>query len=170
MIKTYSQFNESVKSKYQQFKIELVEEIRKELRPALDIINDIVHILNDYEDRGHDFSIDECIIDAEKNDLIYLDLELENDDIYIRHENIDIIGIDPLIETFADIEEKKIFLNVGLNKWHHSLFTEFYNEMKKRLPFVLVTATDFGGNLNKIFIKNIQIDFRIDKKLVQNDY
>ena len=104
MLKRYREFKESVKSKFGELidfpptsyytsgkdrdkwikeidrivkPSDLIDEIKRDLKPIVDFRYDLVDVLNEFEDDGYDYSIDEYIIDDGEYipyHLIYFDI------------------------------------------------------------------------------------------------
>lgn len=185
MLKRYRKFRESVKSKFGELidfpptsyytsgkdrdkwikeidrivkPSDLIDEIKRDLKPIVDFRYDLVDVLNEFEDDGYDYSIDEYIIDDEEYipyHLMYFDII--EDEALIPTDSIKLFGVGEIIKTFSKIEDKIIVFNVSLFDWDIKVGDKFVEVMKSRLPFVSVEFTD---TIHGKYI-NMTISFKI---------
>ncbi len=171
MLKRYREFKESVKSKFGELidfpptskyytsskerdewikeidrivaPKDVFNEVKKDLRPVVDFRCDLVDVLNEFEDDGYDYSIDEYIIvDLEYIPYVLMYFDIIEDEALIPTDSIKLIGVGEIIKTFSKIEEKKIVFNVSISNWGVKVSDKFTDTMKSRFPFVSVEFTD----------------------------
>ena len=187
MLKRYREFKESVKSKFGELidfpptsyytsgkdrdkwikeidrivkPSDLIDEIKRDLKPIVDFRYDLVDVLNEFEDDGYDYSIDEYIIDDGEYipyHLIYFDII--EDEALIPTDSIKLFGVGEIIKTFSKIEDKIIVFNVSLFDWDIKVGDKFVEVMKSRFPFVSVEFTDTSTRNGKYI--NMAISFKI---------
>lgn len=168
MLKRYREFRESVKSKFGELidfpptskyyskdrdkwnkeigeivsPKDLFNEIKKDLKPIVEFRYDLIDVLNEFEDDGYDYSIDEYIIDDEEYIRLYgMYFDIIDDEALIPTDSIK-LGVGEIIKTFSKIEEKKIVFNVSISNWGVKVSDKFTDTMKSRFPFVSVEFTD----------------------------
>jgi hypothetical protein len=122
---------------------DVFNEVKKDLRPVVDFRYDLIDVLNEFEDDGYDYSIDEYIIvDLEYIPYVLMYFDIIEDEALIPTDSIKLIGVGEIIKTFSKIEEKKIVFNVSISNWGVKVSDKFTDTMKSRFPFVSVEFTD----------------------------
>lgn len=188
MLKRYREFRESVKSKFGELidfpptskyytsgkyrdewikeidrivkPSDLIDEIKRDLKPIVDFRYDLVDVLNEFEDDGYDYSIDEYIIvDLEYIPYHLMYFDIIDDEALIPNDSIQLIGVGEIIKTFSKIEDKKIVFHVFLSNWDIKVGDKFVEVMKSRFPFVSVEFTDTSTRHGKYI--NMAISFKI---------
>jgi hypothetical protein len=134
MIKTYSQFNESVESVIGKFKKDLIEEMKTTLNPVIDFINEINDLLDlRIGDEGFDFYLSNSDISLSKPPYYHISFNYEDDDFDLNFDGIlDSVDnkLEDLSKIFDDIKEHDIILTYELDNNGHGLYGDEYTNLK----------------------------------------